>query len=82
MKPRTAIGRALVLAPLVWALTGCGGGNEPPTVSIATPEDNQIFRELEVNFTAVAEDPEGEELRYLWDFGDGQGGSGPALAKG
>jgi len=56
-------------------LAGCGG-NQAPSVSINSPENNETLRELRVDFTGVAEDPEGKALTYEWDFGDELTGSG------
>lgn len=44
--------------------------NAAPSVSVsADPVEGTV--PLEVNFTGEATDPEGEELTYAWDFGDG-----------
>ena len=63
------IGIFSLLLTFAVLITGCGG-NQAPTVSINSPENNETLRELRVDFTGVAEDPEGTALTYEWDFGD------------
>jgi len=52
--------------------------NTAPTVSVdATPREGRA--PLEVTLTADAEDADGDDLTYLWDFGDGTiAGDNPA----
>lgn len=69
------IGLLSLLLTFALLVAGCGG-NQAPTVSINSPENNETLRELRVDFVGVAEDPEGTALTYEWDFGDGLTGSG------
>ncbi|PYF96281.1 PKD domain-containing protein, partial [Georgenia satyanarayanai] len=49
--------------------------NAAPTVSVeATPVRGSA--PLEVTFSATAEDPDGDDVTYAWDFGDGSTGEG------
>lgn len=49
--------------------------NLAPTVE-ATSDVESGPAPLKVAFTATGEDPEGEDLTYAWDFGDGSKGEG------
>ena len=44
--------------------------NLPPEVSLSYEPQNPIVGE-EVSFKATGEDPDGEIVEYIWDFGDG-----------
>lgn len=69
MKIKLAIAGLSLL--LLMLLAGCGK-NQPPTVEILKPaNDAQIALEEEIQFKANATDPEGKELTFSWDFGDG-----------
>ncbi|HWM07980.1 MAG TPA: PKD domain-containing protein [Solirubrobacteraceae bacterium] len=50
-------------------------GNEPPTVQIAA-DPVSGGAPLDVHFEAVGRDPEGDQITYEWDFGDGGGAFG------
>lgn len=56
--------------------------NRPPTLEFRTAEPSRgvILRITQVAFLARAEDPDGDALRYVWDFDDGnppeEGGAG------
>lgn len=67
----------LLVVPLF--LGGCGGGNQAPSASIDSPENNGTLRELEVAFSGSGVDPEGKALTYAWAFGDGRSGTGKAV---
>ena len=50
--------------------SGDGGGNTAPSVSLtAVPTTGDA--PLTANFTAAAEDADGDTLDYAWDFGNG-----------
>ena len=53
--------------------------NHAPTVSITTSQI-QGSSPLEIQFTAVAWDPDGTIASYEWNFGDGESGSGEAIS--
>jgi hypothetical protein len=46
--------------------------NQPPNGTITSPQGNVTISEDEsVEFAGAAEDPDGDDMTYLWDFGDG-----------
>jgi glucose/arabinose dehydrogenase/PKD repeat protein len=48
------------------------GGNHAPTVTVAADDDNGLAPHT-VHFTAAVDDPDGDRVRYEWDFeGDGK----------
>ena len=53
--------------------------NHAPTVSITTSRI-QGSSPLEIQFKAVASDPDGTIASYKWNFGDGESGSGEAIS--
>jgi hypothetical protein len=60
---------------------GAFPGNRAPSVSIAADATSTQLQ-TDVHFDAVAADPDGDELAYHWDFGDGSfGPNQPAAAK-
>lgn len=53
------------------------GGNQAPTFSsLATAFDNPTLTGATVVFAAIATDPDGDVVSYVWDFGDGTTGYG------
>jgi len=47
-------------------------GNTSPNGTIVVPTGNPTIQEGEsVSFEGMAEDPDGDDMTYLWDFGDG-----------
>jgi len=55
--------------------------NEPPTASIAVaPAGTVLANATRVTFTATGSDPDGEPIRYSWDFGDGGTAEGDSVA--
>jgi len=47
-------------------------GNSPPNGTIVSPSGNVTIQEGgTVNFEGSAEDPDGDAMTYLWNFGDG-----------
>jgi PKD repeat protein len=57
-------------APL--SINGAGNGNSPPNGIITSPSANPTISEGgSVDFEGTAEDPDGDNMTYRWDFGDG-----------
>jgi hypothetical protein len=53
-------------------MSGGGSTNSPPNGTIVAPSGNQTISEGGmVNFEGSAVDPDGDDMTFLWDFGDG-----------
>jgi PKD repeat protein len=86
VEERNLKGKIIVLlvsmAVLVGILSGCTEetqtpANNAPVVSVADPviEHNTSLAGGTVNFNSTATDADGDDLTYLWDFGDDVGSS-------
>ncbi|MGH8776289.1 MAG: ThuA domain-containing protein [Jiangellaceae bacterium] len=51
--------------------------NARPEIMSVTADPAAGEKPLDVSFATEASDPEGEDLSYEWDFGDGSTGTGP-----
>lgn len=72
MRRTIAFFGVLIIVGLI--LTGCGGGNQAPTVEITKPKDQSQAMSKRVSFEVKGQDkdlPSGKQLKYSWDFGDG-----------
>jgi PKD repeat protein len=49
--------------------------NSPPAIDSLTATPSSGFAPLEVDFTVDASDPDGDELTYQWELGDGDASS-------
>ncbi|MDH3814028.1 MAG: CHRD domain-containing protein [Acidobacteriota bacterium] len=53
-------------------MNGGGSTNSPPNGTIVSPSGNETISEGgTVNFEGSAVDPDGDNMTYLWNFGDG-----------
>ena len=62
----------LTIYPGELSVISPSGGNRAPTAVIGATPTNTADKTLDVNFTAGnSTDPDGDDLTYLWNFGDG-----------
>jgi cytochrome c len=59
-------------------VVGNPAGNQAPTVRVAA-DPGSGRAPLRVRFSSAASDPDGDALMYVWSFGDGSQGGGPAV---
>jgi len=83
----TGIQNAILIVLLLLCMAGCDGGggddshsgpgiNQLPIADFTVDPDRGVYP-LTVHFDASASfDPDGRIASYIWDFGDGSGGSG------
>jgi cytochrome c len=60
-------GAELVRVDFVGPATGGPGGNHAPTVTVAADDTNGLAPHT-VHFTSDVDDPDGDSVRYEWDF--------------
>jgi hypothetical protein len=51
---------------------GATGSNRNPVIAAAPPADSLLVARTDITFTASGSDPDGDQIYYRWDFGDGQ----------
>ncbi len=62
----------LTIYPGELSVISPSGGNRAPTAVIGATPTNTADKTLDVDFTASnSTDPDGDDLTYLWNFGDG-----------
>ena len=62
----------LTIYPGELSVISPSGGNRAPTAVIGATPTNTADKTLDVDFTASnSTDPDGDQLTYLWNFGDG-----------
>ncbi len=60
---------AFTEGPVWWFSTGT---NQPPSKPIILSAPTFGMPEIQLDFSTVAMDPEGDQIYYMWDWGDGE----------
>jgi cytochrome c len=69
-RTRMVLGLFLVMGMVFPSIAAAQAENQPPTVSAARNPTGNVRVGVPIQFTATANDPDGDTLSYAWDFGD------------
>ncbi|MET0684927.1 MAG: PKD domain-containing protein, partial [Solirubrobacteraceae bacterium] len=64
----------------VQIVVGNPAGNQAPTVQAAADPSGGGTAPVRIGFTAAGVDPDGDQLSYAWNFGDGGTAGGPKVS--